>query len=320
MGTASKEAVDGTIERYLRGSGEPIKNQADLEAIPGYETQIEFGGKTGRSLKDMLIDYALAKIDEVPCGIQGCRKKHMYGYLVVTSDGRITNIGQDCGRNHLGLNYSSTRKSYKARRKAISNRQAIAEARAELSKHSAKIERVRSLSGALSRCRNVIREWMPIQAGELITMAAERNSSIMVERLMDKREAQIHFIQTNTSRKDYVGGKPMVSEVVGTLAGVAFFRSSLSSFVARKISPAIDEVISLSDSDIEEMTPEYIAQLAKRLGDAIRNISEAEKIAEQGVRFFTPDNVSKLTLMGASEENVRKLSGPLSELAALDAQ
>lgn len=315
-----KDAVAKAVERYLVGSGEPIKNLADLEAVPGYEQQIEFGEKVGRSIKDMLEKYELAKVDEVPCGIKGCRKKHMYGYLVVSSDGRITNIGQDCGRNHLGLNFSSAKASYNVRRKAISNRKAVDQIRAELAKHQDRISRIKSLSSALNRCREVIREWMPIQAGELIEMAYKQRSVIVVERQMSKREAAVHFAQTGTSRKDYVGGRPMVTEEVGRLVGVAFFGSDLSAFISKSVSPAINEVSALTDSDIDELSAQAISDLSKRLGDSLRNIREAEKIADHGLRFFTPDNAAKLKLMGASEENVKRLAPALSELAVFHSQ
>ena len=36
-----------------------------------------------------------------PCGLTNCHTPHNNGYLIVTDDGRETNIGANCGKKHF---------------------------------------------------------------------------------------------------------------------------------------------------------------------------------------------------------------------------
>lgn len=314
QGTASD-----LIARFTSDTSNPIKCLADLQAIPCYEPIVDFGKASGRSLKDVLTEYEVAKIDEVPCGIQGCRQRHMHGYVVFTSDAKITNIGKDCGKKHLGLEFTQARKSFKVRRKAADNRKAVAKSFDELHVHQSKIDHLLKLSRALGRCKKVLREWSPAINAKLVRMAEIRSSQIVVERRMSKRDAQVHYLQTNTSRKDYERGRPMVEEKVGTLDGLPFFRTSLAALMGKSVTPAIDRLKALSEQEIRDLQPREVEGLSRDLGNAIRSLREAEQLADQGLRFFTPENVSKLAHMGATEQSLIGLVQAISELDAFRA-
>ena len=54
---------------------------------------------------------------------------------------------------------------------------------------------------------------------------------VVVIRRMSKREASIHFAQTNTSGKDYEGRRPTLDVVVGNLAGGDIFKENIDDLV-----------------------------------------------------------------------------------------
>lgn len=54
-------------------------------------------------LKSILGRYVFQ--EKVPCGLSNCKTPHNRGYIVVTKDGRETNIGKDCGKNYFGVDF-----------------------------------------------------------------------------------------------------------------------------------------------------------------------------------------------------------------------
>lgn len=67
------------------------------------------------ALRQILTDYDFSK--EVPCGLKSCRQPHRHGYLVLTDDGKETNIGRHCGKTHFGEEVFSTARAEYVRRR-----------------------------------------------------------------------------------------------------------------------------------------------------------------------------------------------------------
>ncbi len=291
-----------------------IRTPADLRAIPGYEEVIDFSESSGRKLLEMLDDYQFAKIDEFPCGIKGCRTPHQYGYLVRTTDGKITNIGRDCGKRHLKLEFTKARKAFREKRKAADNLKSIMTIKEGLSPYEDRINNLLSLSRALNDCREVLREKMPLIHGAVVTMAEKGTNQIIQSRRMNKREAEIHYLHTGTSRKDYEGGRPTIEEAVARLDGCGYFRANLGLTLRKKLTPPIDELKSLTAEQIERIKPKELENLSRNINNALRLIDWAESLAEIGLKFFSQDNIQKLSLMGATPEQISRLGKEVEKL------
>lgn len=296
-----------------------IRSPADLIAIPGYEATVDFSKDSGRRLAEMLDRYEFSKADEYPCGIKGCSTIHQYGYLVRTSDDKLTNIGQVCGKRHLDLDFTRVRKVYREKRKAADNRKAITEIRSNFSIHQARLDDVMARSLALSNCRATLRDCLPEQHDRVAEMGRKGRREIIRIRRMSKREAQIHYSQTGTSRKDYEGGRPTVEEVVALLAGIEFFKESLGILLKKQVLPPIRSLTELRDDQVLAMAPRDLESLSRNANNALRLIAKAEEIAAHGMRFFSTDNIAQLELMGADPKLLERVILASEELQAFHA-
>src|SRR3546814_4713524 len=71
-----------------------IESWDDIESRPGFAKDID-----PRSVKLKAIIGSYTFSDYIPCGLSTCHQPHGNGFLVVTVDGRETNIGRICGRS-----------------------------------------------------------------------------------------------------------------------------------------------------------------------------------------------------------------------------
>lgn len=90
-----------------------IKSWSDIEERPNYVKSIQMkkDSKTNEfelKLIQILGTYILNP--KVKCGISGCGQMHNSGYLVLLSDKMETNIGNTCGKNHFGTDFSTSKK------------------------------------------------------------------------------------------------------------------------------------------------------------------------------------------------------------------
>lgn len=296
-----------------------IKSPLDLLAVPGYEPRVDFSEASGRRLLEMLDHYIFAKADAYPCGIQQCKTTHQHGYLVRTSDGKLTNIGRICGKKFLHLDFDRVRKSYKEKRKAAANLASISEIRAAFAVHEKRLEALLARNRRLVKCRDEFREWLPEQFRHVCELGRRGESEIRISRRMSKREAALHFEQTGTSRKDYPGGRPYVEESRGRLDGCAFYRESLGLLLKKHVMPPLDALKAIGDEQLATLTPKQLEDLSRNTNKALGLIPEAEALAEQGLRFFARQNLERLALMDSEEASLSRMIKACEELLAAPA-
>src|SRR5690606_2505928 len=218
----------------------------DFLRIPGYEQTINFSKFSGCRLGIMLTDYAFDKANETQCGISGCKQKHQRGFIVGTDDGKVTNIGKDCGKTHLGLDFSRARKEFNYSRKADSNRTTITTVIADIAAQQSRIDRIQAFAKHLNACSFSFRRLMPDTYRKVCEMAKRDNPVITRPKALTGRDAELYFEMTKTRPRDYPGGVPVVDEPVDTLSGHRFFRDMIGASVTHRILKPRDELISLT--------------------------------------------------------------------------
>lgn len=77
-----------------------IERWEDIESLPGFTNNLnpEF-----QKLEAIIGKYHFR--DKIQCGLSNCHTQHAKGYIVATEDGRVTNIGKDCGRKYFGVDF-----------------------------------------------------------------------------------------------------------------------------------------------------------------------------------------------------------------------
>lgn len=262
----------------------------------------------------MLDHYAFGKSDAYPCGIKGCATSHQHGYLVKTSDGVYTNIGNICGKKYLDLDFDRVRKEYSARRKASDNLSFVLETRHNNETYQIKIQDMLRAAQVLAKCRRRLHDLMPGQLSMAITMGRRGMRDVVYSRRMSKREAEIHYEQTNTSSKDYPGRRPRVEEIAGNLLGAEIFREDIESLIKKEIAEPINAVTALSEFNVSVLTNKQLEVLSRNAGKALNLIRKAEELLALGVKFYSASNISLFKFMDADEDTVRKAVEELSAI------
>lgn len=67
--------------------------------------------------------------EEIHCGLTGCNQPHQMGYIVKTSRGIETNIGNKCGKNEFGVEFGENVLSFNKFMEIETNREIISTAK-----------------------------------------------------------------------------------------------------------------------------------------------------------------------------------------------
>ncbi|MCQ4271045.1 hypothetical protein NA655_08430 [Pseudomonas kuykendallii] len=287
----------------------PISSPKDFSKIPGYTPSIDFSEGTGRKFAIAYTDYSFSKLDETVCGIDGCKQTHQNGWLVASSDDLITNIGKDCAKRHLNLNFGSVKAALKERRRVESNIETIGKIRSSISEHEERITRIIRIGEVLSSCAFLFKREMRDVSDKVSGMARRKNPAITVPKALKGRDADIYLEQNRLRRSDYPGGIPVIEVQIGVLDGISFFREQISIVVMQNLVKPISEIRELSAEQISEMSPQRLDKMSRMSQDALRAIEVAESFISQGITFFSKSNIDKLSLLGASDSAKEKLLG-----------
>lgn len=90
-----------------------ISSWSDLENREKYKFDID----PSKTRLEEIVAYYDLQNDEIHCGLTNCHQPHHIGYLVKTSDGHETNIGNYCGRKHFGTEFGIQKNVFMAERR-----------------------------------------------------------------------------------------------------------------------------------------------------------------------------------------------------------
>ncbi|MBC3496807.1 hypothetical protein HU764_008470 [Pseudomonas sp. SWRI100] len=289
-----------------------IRKPGDLLKVPGYSPKVDFSESSGRRVVEMLDGYEFSKEDEYPCGIKACATKHQFGYLIKTSDGIYTNIGNRCGKKHLDLDFDRVKKEYKSKRKAFDNANALADIRSSFDKIESRIRMLELAAVTFKRFRSYLYEGVRSQLLEATSLAKAGQREVFRTRRMSKREASIHYEITKTSSKDYDKRRPTVEEVVCRISGGRILKDSLEDLVRIEIREPLKNLIDLSDFSFSVLTDKELESLSLASNKAVRAISSGEQLMSDGLVFYGEENLSNFSVMGADKDIMLSITSKIS--------
>ncbi|EDU5576597.1 hypothetical protein DA253_003276, partial [Salmonella enterica] len=83
--------------------------------------------------------------EEIHCGLTGCNQPHQMGYIVKTSSGIETNIGNKCGKNEFGVEFGENVLSFNKFMQLETNREIILTAKDRCDIWQKNIETLRNI-------------------------------------------------------------------------------------------------------------------------------------------------------------------------------
>lgn len=288
----------------------------DIESRPGFTALLD---PKAIKLKEIIGRYAFPY--EIPCGLSNCRTPHQYGFLVVATDGRETNIGRDCGKREFGADFNSMSRVFLAAERAQRNREFLGELKNRLPIVAAEISemkncehgavwinaRVNQLSGKSGS--------LPLPIVNAVRQAIRRgDGTLMLERVATKQEREdrsaavaVAGLENRQRRVVFA-----VEERVGQLDGFSALSpgSSLRDLLV-VIEPVLTE---LADADIDSLSDTRLRCLTKRGGELEPNLERLREVVAAGKRLLVRKNVQQLSQFAKSSSESNLFSQFLREI------
>jgi len=298
-----------------------LNTDKGLERLESWEDVLSRPGFVGdldpRSVKLDRIIGSYALFPFLPCGLSSCHTSHGKGYLVTTSDGRVTNIGKDCGRKYFEVQFERMAKAFDRDLRSKERRETLV----ALQHRIPDIEqRIAALldgpDGARWVNREIIRLTDPMKGMSQVIVALlaglVRRRSGVLTRSRVATEGELEHLRA-TGQRIYPGDN-YVEETVGQLDGIsALYRENN---VRRLLVHEMANVAVVKELDVETAKEKTLRDLAKWSESIEPNFAKAAEVIAAGRRLLTKDNLRQLVPLVSGKEDRRVLNAYLAELPA----
>lgn len=286
-----------TIKRD-RGWENP-QSWSDVIELPGYVSEVD--------PKAVKLDAVIGKYREPElrvCGLTSCHRKHYRGYLVSCKDGKVTNIGVDCGKTHFGVDFETMSRQLDRDWQNQERRIAIAAAKARISQWQEECERL--LNGTDEKKGA---KWADRQHRRLLG-AESKLPTLMLQMLRNaiKNGDGVLYVERTASEKDKEIAKETgqsigatISEEIGTLYGVVGVGELeiIRETVPRDIVPNLNK---LSALNVDEAGEGELRFWAKWSGEVDGKLNRVNSILNDALRFFSRENIALLAELAENKE------------------
>lgn len=234
--------------------------------------------------------------DYVPCGLSNCHTPHGKGYIVVTKDGRETNIGKDCGRTYFGVDFETLSNKFDRDMTEKENREKLWNFYFRCEEVLEHVTTIRTEAyGAnwvykqLNALQNIREVPAPV-VRRIAAMAKVRDQSVTYER--EATEIEIEQLEQAQGRR--LMRPHYVSIPIGKLEGLeAFFpENNLKALLVDGVSERIKE---LNAANIDTLTFEQLRKWARWLGELDEVLERAARAVRSGRALLTQENLLKLS-------------------------
>lgn len=273
-----------------------IKTWDDIYEMSGYTDSLD---PKKEKLKQVINKYELP--NKGRCGLSNCRTPHNIGCIVETESGRLTNLGNDCGKKYFGENFTSLSNKL-SREIDYSNKvENIRLAKLNIAENYRKLNEIEADWKKIESVYRVIKsEGLDGLYDKLEQMKHSKSSIIAIQRRATKSEIELEEVRTG---KD-VQNPFYISDNLGDLKGLNYLtdRNKIKAIILNnKIT--LDR---LNDFDEDKTTLKELSKMIKeneKLNDSVR---EAHSIIADGFELFSADNMRQFAPLLSSKRH-RKL-------------
>lgn len=279
-----------------------IESPLDLYTRELFNEYLEFGKDSGRELGNILSAYTFSKDNEIKCGIQSCRQGHQKGYLVTTSDGLETIIGNQCGKKHLGEDFTRKTKIFREDQLRESNLKTIQTLKLLLDPLSHAIDDLKPRASRLFQLKMTLSH----TARSLLKLVSERAkiADPIVTGLvpMTETEAKREYFNSADGEKIefpewYQKMLPKKRVTVAKLNGLPFFMQDLHKVLQQDVINPLNEVVGMQPGDAEKLKKKKLQELSTWVTRHEILLNRARDLVRNGEAFFSPENIASLTFL-----------------------
>ena len=273
-----------------------INTWDDIYKMSGYTDSLD---PKKEKLKQVINKYELP--NKGKCGLSNCRTPHNIGCIVETESGRLTNLGNDCGKKYFGENFTSLSNKLSKEIDYSNKIENIKLAKLNIAENYRKLNEIEADWKRIESVYRAIKsEGLDGLYDKLEQMKHSKSSIIAIQRRATKSEIELEEVRTG---KD-VQNPFYISDNLGDLKGLNYLtnRTKIKTIILNnKI--ALER---LNNFDEDKTTLKELSKMIKeneKLNDSVR---EAHCIITDGFKLFSADNMRQFTPLISSKRH-RKL-------------
>lgn len=281
-----------------------IESWDDILGTPGFATLVD--PKTVK-LKEIIGSYTFGTL--IPCGLSTCQQPHANGFLVVTADGRVTNLGRICGQRHFSVAFTQMSRVFLAAVRAQNNREFLTEVKSRLPTITEEVSAIRGEQHGASWINTRINQLtgksgsLPQPIVNAVREAIRRGDGVlMIERATTDEERAAasldvkgleHLRRSNNFRV----------ERVGQLDGFAALASGNG---LKEILGTIEPfVATLAEANIDNLPDKQLRELSKAGGELEPNLVRLRTVVAAGRRLLVRQNIHQLSRFLVRREDIK---------------
>lgn len=181
---------------------EKVESWDDVTSLPGFTAQLD---PAENELTEIIGRYIFA--DPIPCGLTNCHQPHKKGYVVATSGGDVTNIGNVCGNNHFGVDFDQLSKAFDRALADHNNRENVGSFLFRYDRHKATIETYKQgdatrLHKTANKLAHRGRGCPDEIVGTIQDMVRRRDNTIQVSRQASKEDSGYRSPRAKNDRQE----------------------------------------------------------------------------------------------------------------------
>ncbi|ELW3716268.1 hypothetical protein QMJ06_003554 [Salmonella enterica] len=246
--------------------------------------------------------------EEIHCGLTGCNQPHQMGYIVKTSSGIETNIGNKCGKNEFGVEFGENVLSFNKFMQLETNREIILTAKDRCDIWQKNIETLRNIKPTIDHLSFAIKKSKNsnfsgrLGAAEMRLLEKSQTSIVTLSEVeTDKKTRTIlfamnkHMRESGEATNEYEMGK------------VSFTHVLLPENDLRNLYVSINEDLKkIRNLDIQTAPSPELSEIARISSTIEERIKQLKNLKHQASKFLTKKNLfpiaNKIKYSSTAEE------------------
>jgi hypothetical protein len=265
-----------------------VENWDEIESRPGFEKNLN---PVDHELESIIGRYLFKH--KIKCGLSNCHTPHAKGYIVVTKDGRETNIGKDCGKTYFGVDFETLSKKFERDITESENRERLWSFSFKLEELERRITELRKTDRGADWVHKNIRPLITLNAGcpevvvrRIASMIKTRSDILSIER--EATQAEIENREALENRRlprPYYIDEP-IAEIEGIEA--LYPENDLRTLLVLELEVKMKE---FQEKDIDTLTYQELGYWVKWANSVDSTIEQAIQAVTYGRNLLDTTNL-----------------------------
>lgn len=237
---------------------------------------------------------------EVKCGLKSCNTPHKKGFVILTSNGVETNIGQVCGKENFQLNFENysikiqkSWDSFSSRQRIISFQKELKETHISYFNENLSRTILSPINEQLSQYYTFGKKPEPIYLA-LKTIRKTKNPAVFISQKLTEEEIQLWEAssQSNSPRpqsKEIQVGSVYFTEVLD------YTENNKMGVIIRAIEDTHSSIENLTIDEINELPPSELKRISALINDYSGHVNRLKDIKILADKFLSEQNLVALT-------------------------